>query len=419
MFGFHPRRKDFTMKASESIREKTKDFLMELVAIPSTRGNEGDASRFTYQKFRGIVDECELVEIDDSIMDDPEYNFPLEGFSYKNTPNVECIIKGDPGGKKVVFNAHLDVVPPSEGQVDAFNPKFEDGFIWGRGSQDDKSGIAIGYALALLLKERGIKPKGDLIFHWVIEEENGGNGTLAMIRRGVEADAAISLEPSGLDIRAAARGAVWFELKVFGKAAHSGKAEGRVSALDKAIEAMQILKGYHDRLLADSRGLEYFDEFPDPMPLTFGECHCGVWPAQVPAEATLRGLIGFLPNRTYKEVQEELINVLFEEGDEWLKKNFEFKFNMLNNDGYSIPRDHPLIMTLLSSMKKHDVKEKVVAQTAASDAYMYNNMAGIPIVTFGAAPNDVAHQKDERVELDSIIKVAEVLVDFVDEFCES
>ena len=116
---------------------------------------------------KNLVDECNLVNIDDSIMDDPEYNFPLEGFTYKNTPNVECIIKGDPKGKKIVFNAHLDVVPPSEGQVDAFNPKYEDGYVWGRGALDNKSGVAIGYALALMLKERGVKPKGDLIFHWL------------------------------------------------------------------------------------------------------------------------------------------------------------------------------------------------------------------------------------------------------------
>ncbi len=56
------------------------------------------------------------------------------------------------------------------------------------------------YALARLLHEKGIKPKGDLIFHFVFEEENGGNGTLAMVRRGVKADAAIVLESTDLAV---------------------------------------------------------------------------------------------------------------------------------------------------------------------------------------------------------------------------
>jgi len=403
------------MKASETIKEKTKNFLMDLVAIPSLRGNEGPAARFTHEQFKPLVDECELVKIDDSFMQDPEYNWPIEGFTYKDTPNVECVIKGKGGGKRIVFNAHLDVVPPSEGQVDAFNPKFEDGCIWGRGSQDDKSGVAIGYAMAMLIKERGVKPKNDMVFHWVIEEENGGNGTLAMIRRGVKADAAISLEPSNLDIIPAYRGAAWFEVCTYGKSAHSGKTEGRVSALDKAVQVMEIFTRYHDRLLSQSRGLEYFDEFADPMPLTFGECHCGVWPAQVPAEAVLKGLIGFLTNRTYQQVHEEMRAAILEEGDEWLKTHFDLKFNMLNNNAYSIPATHPLVTGLGKVVESHDLPVKVVGRTAASDAYMYYN-EGIPIVTFGAGPDGVAHQKDERVNLDTIIKAAEVLVDFCDQF---
>ena len=189
--------------------------------------------------------------------------------------------------------------------------------------------------------------------------------------------------------------------------------------MDKAVQAMEILTRYHDKLLSESRGLEYFDEFEDPMPLTFGMCNCGVWPAQVPAEAVLKGLIGFLPNHNYREIQQGLIDAINEEGDEWLKNNFEFKFNMLNNNGYSIPKTHPLVTTLSKALEKNKINSKVIALTAASDAYMYNNMAGIPIVTFGAGPSDVAHQKDERVELDSIIKSAEVLVDFLDSFCES
>ena len=71
---------------------------------------------------------------------------------------------------------------------------------------------------------------------------------------------------------------------------------------------------------------------------------------------------------------------------------------------------------MLKSIKDHGVNGNVRANTAASDAYMYNNMADIPIVTFGAKPQGVSHQKDERAEIDSIIKSAEILVDFIDDF---
>lgn len=377
------------------------------------RGHEGPASRYVYAKIKSLVDQCELVSIDDSIMQDPDYAFPLPGFSYKDTPNVECVIKGNGGGPTIVLNAHLDVVPPSEGQVDAFNPREQNGIIFGRGASDDKGQVTTMYALALLLRERGIRPKGDLIFHFVIEEENGGNGTLAMIRRGIKADAAIVLESSDMAVIPAVRGAVWFELKVFGRAAHSGNAQGRISALDKAFQAIQIWRGYHDRLLAESRHLPLFDRFEDPMPLTIGQCQAGTWPASVPAEAVLKGLIGFLPNKNRLEVQEGLRQALLDEGDEWLREHFELSFPMLNNDGNSLPVDHPLVTGLVQSAQAMGLPGEVRAMTAACDAWQYNNMAGIPTVVFGPGSILHAHSKDEQIAVDDILKAAEVLADYV------
>jgi hypothetical protein len=82
------------MTCSNDIRQKTKKFLMDLISIPSTRGNEGPASRYAASQIQPYVDRCELVSIDDSIMQDKDYAFPLPGFTYKDTPNVECIIEG-------------------------------------------------------------------------------------------------------------------------------------------------------------------------------------------------------------------------------------------------------------------------------------------------------------------------------------
>lgn len=401
------------MATSTTTYKATQQFLMDLISIPSMRGHEGPASRYVHTKIRSLVDTCELVPIDDSIMQDPDYAFPLPGFSYADTPNVECVIKGSGEGPTIVFNAHLDVVPPSEGQTDAFNPREEKGIIFGRGASDDKGQVATLYALASLLHERGIRPKGDLIFHFVIEEENGGNGTLAMIRRGVKADAAIILESSDLAVIPAVRGAVWFELKVFGRAAHSGNAQGRISALDKAFQAIQIWRGYHDRLLAESRHLPLFNQFADPMPLTIGQCLAGTWPASVPALAVLKGLIGFLPNKNRHEVQAGLRQALLDEGDDWLREHFELSFPMLNNDGNMLPVDHPLVTGLVKTTRAHGLPGEVRAMTAACDAWLYNNQAGIPTVVFGPGSIQNAHSKEEQISMDDILKGAEVLMDFV------
>jgi acetylornithine deacetylase len=401
------------MAYSEEIRQKTLNFLMDLVAIPSTRGNEGPASRYVHANIAPYVDRCELVQIDDSIMNDPDYAFPIPGHTYQDTPNVECVIEGAGEGSTILFNAHLDVVPPSEGQVDPFTPRFENGIVYGRGSSDDKGKAATMFALALLLRERGIRPPGNLIFHFVIEEENGGNGTLAMVRRGVQADAAIVLESSDMAVFPAVRGAVWFELKVFGKAAHSGNIHGRVSALDKAFQAIQIFQDYHNRLLAESRHLPLFDQHIDPMPLNIGQCEAGNWPASVPSQAVLKGLLGFLPNHTRHEVQAGLRQALIDHGDEWLRKHFELNFCMLNSDGSSIPVDHPLVTSLASCIRSHGLPGEIKAMTAACDAWFYNNLAHIPTVVFGPGSLGYAHSKHEQASIDEILQAAEILADFV------
>lgn len=400
------------MTPSNGIREKTTDFLKDLIRFPSTRGNEGSASRFVYEQIGPYVDRCELVAIDDAIKQDPDYAFPLPGHTYRNTPNVECFIQGQDPQRTVVFNAHLDVVPPSEGQVDPFSPHEVDGVIYGRGACDDKGPAATLFALALLLREKSIRPQPNLLFHFVIEEENGGDGTLAMVRRGVKADAAIVLESTDLDVAASVRGAVWFELKVFGKAAHSGNAQGRISALDKAFQAIQVWQDYHDRLLAESRHLPLFDEFADPMPLTIGECQAGNWPASVPAVAILKGLIGFLPNKNRHEVQAGLRQALLVNSDEWLREHFELTFPMLNSDGNSLPANHPLVIGLVEAIRQQGLPGKVKAMPAACDAWFYNNQAGIPTVVFGPGQIAYAHSKDEQIAIADVLQAAQILADF-------
>ena len=401
------------MQPPNHVREAVQDLLMDLIRIPSTRCKEGPAIRHLHQAMGPLVDQCELIEISDSIMQDPDYAFPLPGHTYADTPNLECIIRGRGGGRSIVFNTHLDVVPPSEGQDDAFSPRMENGTVFGRGACDAKGQAATLFALALLLKQRGSRPPGDVIFHFVFEEECGGNGTLAMIRRGVQAEAAVVLEPSELAVIPAVRGAVWFDLKTFGHAGHSGAKGSTVSALKKAVEAMAILEGYHDRLLAASRGMPLFDRYEDPMPLTFGQCVAGNWPASVPSEAVIKGVLGFLPNKNRHQVQQEMREAILAEGDDWLREHFELTFPMLNSDGYTVPEDHPLPTALVEAARKNGAPSEVRAMTAACDAWFYNNQVGVPTVVFGPGSLGHAHSKDEHIRLDDIMTAASALVDFV------
>ena len=52
----------------------------------------------------------------------------------------------------------------------------------------------------MALQRMGVRLRGDLLAHLVIEEEVGGNGTLAFARRGERADGCIVMEPTELRV---------------------------------------------------------------------------------------------------------------------------------------------------------------------------------------------------------------------------
>lgn len=363
-------------------------------------------------------DEIEMRYIKDFIVNDQDYAFPIENHTYQNNPNLFARIKGNGGGKSVVFNTHVDVVPPSTGQEDPFNPIIKADRVFGRGACDAKGQIAVLVRLIQMLKEQNLPLKGDLIFNFVIEEECGGNGTLSMIRDGIKADAAIVMEPSGMAIVPAVRGAVWFEIIVYGKSGHSGSSGNTVSAIKKAYEVIQILENYHDRLLNESRGFNpLFDQFQNPMPVTFGDLHSGVWPAITPSKAVLRGVFGFLPNKNRNQIKEEMENEIRTYGDDWLKNNFEINFNMLHSDGNVIDINHPLVESLKSSVEYFGYEGKITAMPASCDAWLYNNQLKIPTVVFGPGSLKYAHSNEEQISVNEIIDASNILLDFIKNFC--
>ncbi|HOI53914.1 MAG TPA: M20/M25/M40 family metallo-hydrolase [Phycisphaerae bacterium] len=400
----------------DSLRGDVRDLLCRLIEVPSTRGGEGPALALMREALARCTDEARDVPIPESIQDDRDFAFKLPGVTYADRPNVMAVRRGAGRGPTVFLNTHLDVVPPSVGQADPYKPRVDGDTIYGRGACDAKGQAATIFAVMRALDALGVRLPGTVECHLVVEEENGGNGTLAMIRhveaaRGKRcADGCLVLEPSNLRLMPSVRGAVWFQLKVYGRPGHSGTPGSSVSALKKAVVAMAALEAYHDRLLAASRGNPLFDAFANPMPVTFGVCEAGNWPAAAPSEAVLKGVFGFLPPKSRHEVQQEMAAVLKDCGDEWLSEHFELTFPMLNSDGNELDPGHPLVASLKQSLAASGVEPQLSALTGSCDAWFYANQLEIPTVVFGPGDLGTAHGKDEQVRVSAILKAAEVIV---------
>ena len=397
--------------AVESARSEAEAFLCDLIRVPSTPGLEAAAMDCAAERF-AAYGEVERVPLSDALREDEDYADPVPGLKYEGRCNLRIRVPGTGGGRSLLMNTHLDVVPPSQGQVEPWNPRISDGIVYGRGACDAKGQAATILLTMATLKRLGLALPGDLLAHLVVEEEVGGNGTLAMTRRGERADGCIVLEPTELRIFSSVRGAVWFRVTCTGKAGHSGQAGKTVSALKMAVRVMEILEGYHDRLLAASRGIELFDQFPNPMPITFGRLHAGDWPATAPNSAVVEGVLGLLPNKTRYQVMEEMRQAIDDEGDEWLREHVELAF-MYRHDSHVLPTAHPLVTSLQASCRAAGAAGEVTAMTASCDSWFYNNQLGIPTVVFGPGSLRHAHANDEQIALSSLADAATVLVEFI------
>ena len=248
------------------------EFLRRLIAFPSTSGKEHDLLCWAEEEFRQLGLEVQRVPLADSLREDEDYSSPVADIRYEGRFNLRLRLPGSGGGKRLLLNSHVDVVPPSQGQQSPWQAIERDGVVYGRGACDAKGQVATIYLVLAALRTLDAPLAGDVIAHVVNEEENGGNGTLAMVRAGETADACIVLEPSTNKIFSSVRGAVWFRILCQGKAGHSGRAGDTVSALGLARKAMDLFETYHDDLLAASRGIPLFDKYENPMPITFGRC---------------------------------------------------------------------------------------------------------------------------------------------------
>ncbi len=108
--------------------------------------------------------------------------FKQAGFSTTilgKTPERLNLITRLPGrgeAPPVVWQAHVDVVT-TEGQTwqhPPFSGEVVDGYLWGRGTLDDKGAAAMMAVALLRAKAQGIRPPGDIIFTALADEEVGG-----------------------------------------------------------------------------------------------------------------------------------------------------------------------------------------------------------------------------------------------------
>ena len=120
--------------------------------------------------------------------------------------NLVVRIHGTGSGKPVLFLCHMDVVEalPKDWHTDPFKFIEQDGYYYGRGTQDMKDSDAALVATFLWLHREGYKPGRDLILALTADEEggdfNGANWLVTNHRELVDAAFVINPDAGGIDL---------------------------------------------------------------------------------------------------------------------------------------------------------------------------------------------------------------------------
>ena len=146
---------DWAQLLDESIRHLQEYLRIETINPP---GNEIEGARFFKKIFDAESISCELFE--------PS---PSRG-------NLLATLKGNGEKRPILLLNHMDVVPvEKEGwEVDPFSGIIKDGYLYGRGTLDNKSTGIVEMMAFLIMKRENIPLKRDILFFAAADEETGG-----------------------------------------------------------------------------------------------------------------------------------------------------------------------------------------------------------------------------------------------------
>src|SRR5271157_620509 len=121
--------------AIQAAHRETEQFLCDLIRFPSLPGKEMEAVEYAAQRF-AEVGEVERIPLTNALRGDEDYADPVRGIEYDGRSELRVRVAGTGGGRSLLFNTHLDVVPASQGQDQAFDPRVSANRVHGRGACD-------------------------------------------------------------------------------------------------------------------------------------------------------------------------------------------------------------------------------------------------------------------------------------------
>jgi putative selenium metabolism hydrolase len=160
------------------------------------------------------------------------------------------------GPRLMAFDAHIDTVYPGDREqwsFDPFEPKIEDGKLWGRGAADQKGGMAAMITAGKIIRELGLNETFTVLFTGtVMEEDCDGLCWQYLIREEkLKPELVVITEPTNLNLYRGHRGRMELRVEVKGRSCHGSAPERGDNAIYKIARVALEIEKLNERLRND------------------------------------------------------------------------------------------------------------------------------------------------------------------------
>jgi putative selenium metabolism hydrolase len=315
------------------------------------------------------------------------------------------------GGRTLAVDAHVDTVDPGDAgqwEGDPFSGRTAGGFLWGRGSVDQKGGAASMVTAGRILRELVYDGAFTLAFTFTVMEEDceGLCWNYLIERENLHPTFAVLTEPTNLGVYRGHRGRLEIELFFAGVSSHGSAPERGVNAVYAAADAVREIRDLNGRLREDEflgRGSVAVTRIESNSPSL-----CSV-PDRCTIHLDRRLTRGESLESALGEVRGMTgggggVEVPFYDGESHKGARYGMKKYF---PAWQIPGDHVLVRSGVETFSRLFGKAPEVGKWGFStNGVSICGTHGIPAIGFGPGNEVFAHAPNERVPVEDLVKAS-------------
>ena len=297
---------------------------------------------------------------------------------------------------RIILEAHTDTVSVKGMSIPPFEPSIKDVRVYGRGSVDDKAGLAAMMHALVSLKQEGIVPPCEVWLAAVVDEEHTYRGVVKLCE-DIQGVASIVAEPTEMRAVIASKGVLRWRIVTKGKAAHSSKPHLGINAIQHMARVLNALEEDNTRLATVAHPLL------SPPTVSVGTIHGGVQVNLVPDQCAIEIDRRLMPGESapavlaaYDAMVKAIPGI-----DAWCETP-----PLLEDEALDTPASSDVVRVAQNVLSSLGLNPEPMGVPFGSDASKISR-AGIPTIVFGPGSIDQAHTHDEYVPIDEVLAAEE------------